>query len=299
MCIGSEVVESYAAMTTSPKIPAGWSIPRAETFLRTADGVDIHATVRGQGDITVVVAHGFSGGHRFGSHAKILGWFEREFQVVALDQRGHGKSAGTTTLSHLEALDVDAAVGWAKELTDGPIVTVGFSMGSASVLRQAALARPDTQIPEFDERVPCSHVPDAVIGIGGAAQWYYRGSRNMALLHAGLANPLGRWYIERYKGVLLGENTWPGEKHPRLSEVQPLDPVDSIALISDKPVLIIQGTADNYFPVDHGDRLYASASSRANHRATYWLEDGMKHAEAGTDEALVLRINDWIKSELA
>jgi pimeloyl-ACP methyl ester carboxylesterase len=298
MCIGSEVVESYAAMTVSPKIPAGWSIPREETMLRTADGVDIHATLRGAGDITVVVAHGFSGGHRFGSHAKILGWFERDFQVIALDQRGHGKSGGTTTLSHLEALDVDAAVGWAKELTSGPVVTVGFSMGSASVLRQAALSRPNADIPEFDLRVPCTNTPDAVVGIGGAAQWYFRGSRNMALLHAGLENPLGRWYIERYKGVRLGENTWPDEKHPNLRMVQPLDPVDSIARISDRSVLIIQGTADNYFPVDHGDRLFAAASAQPNHRATYWLEEGMKHAEAGTDAELVMRINNWIKSEL-
>jgi fermentation-respiration switch protein FrsA (DUF1100 family) len=69
-------------------------------------------------------------------------------------------------------------------------------------------------------------------------------------------------------------------------------------VISDKPLLIIQGTADNYFPVDHGDRLFAAANSRPNNRATYWLEEGMKHAENGTDSKLVERVAAWIKQEL-
>jgi pimeloyl-ACP methyl ester carboxylesterase len=269
-----------------------------ETKLKTRDGIDIHATLRGTGEITVVVAHGFSGGHRHGSHARLLGWLEQNFQVIAIDQRGHGHSGGTCTLSHLEALDVDAAVRWARELGAEKVVTVGFSMGSSSVLRQAALSHGDVVIPEFDAQVICEYQPDATVVVGGAAQWYFRGSRNMALLHLGLGNRLGRWYIEKYRGVRLGEDTWPGESHPRLREVQPIDPVDSARVISDKPLLIIQGTADNYFPVDHGDRLFAAANSRPNSQATYWLEEGMKHAENGTDAKLVERVAAWIKQEL-
>jgi pimeloyl-ACP methyl ester carboxylesterase len=297
-CVGSAMVESYATMSSTQIIKPGWSVPRMETMLKTRDGIDIHATLRGAGDVTVVVAHGFSGGHRHGSHSRLLGWFEQNFQVIAIDQRGHGKSGGTSTLSHLEALDVDAAVSWARELGAHKVVTVGFSMGSASVLRQAALSRSEVEIPEFDRQVVCEFQPDATVGIGGAAQWYFRGSRNMALLHLGLGNPIGRWYIEKYRGVRLGEDTWPGENHPQLRQVQPIDPADAARLISDKPLLIVQGTADDYFPVDHGDRLFAAASSRPEHRATYWLEQGMKHAENGTDVKLVHRVSDWIKQEL-
>lgn len=245
-----------------------------------------------------MVAHGFSGGHRHGSHARLLGWFEQNFQVIAIDQRGHGHSGGTCTLSHLEALDVDAAVRWARELGAEKVVTVGFSMGSSSVLRQAALSHSEAVIPEFDAQVICEYQPDATVVVGGAAQWYFRGSRNMALLHLGLENRLGRWYIEKHRGVRLGEDTWPGESHPQLREVQPIDPVDSARVISNQPLLIIQGTADNYFPVDHGDRLFAAANSRPNNRATYWLEEGMKHAENGTDAKLVERVTAWIKQEL-
>ncbi|MEY3407599.1 MAG: hypothetical protein RL038_660 [Actinomycetota bacterium] len=292
------MVESYATMTTTQIVKPGWSLPRAETMLKTADGVGIHATVRGEGPTTVVVAHGFSGGHKFGSHARILGWLEQDFQVVAIDQRGHGKSGGTTTLSHLEAMDVDAAVRWARELGAQKVVTLGFSMGSASVLRQAALSRPGVLIPEFDQRVICENPVDITVAIGGGAQWYFRGTRNMALLHAGLDSAIGRWYIRRYKGVQLGENTWPDESHPDLRKIQPLDPAASAAVISDQPLLIVQGTADNYFPVDHGDRLFAAAATRENHRATYWLEQDMKHAETGTDAQLISRVNEWIKTEL-
>lgn len=293
------MVESYAVMTSAQISKPGWSLPRMETMLKTADGINIHATVRGTGDITVVVAHGFSGGHRFGSHARILGWLEQEFQVVALDQRGHGKSGGTTTLSHLEPMDVDAAVGWARDLGAEKVVTLGFSMGSASVLRQAALSSGLAVKPKFDERVVCVNPVEGTIAIGGAAQWFFRGTRPMALLHAGLANPIGRWYIRKHKGVALGENTWPLEQDPDLLKVQPLDPAASAGVISHKPLLIVQGTADNYFPIDHGDRLFAAAASKPNHRATYWVEQDMKHAESGTDAQLVNRINHWIKTELA
>lgn len=280
-------------MTTEPKAKAGWSVPRESRTLVTADGVEIAATVRGEGPVTVVVAHGFSGGHRHGSHAKILGWFEKHFQVIAIDQRGHGKSGGGCTLGHYEVHDIDAAVKWARELGAANVVTVGFSMGSSGVLRQAALAKSQTQRSEFDRDLVVKEIPDAVVSIGGPAQWWYRGSTKMKIMHVGVATTWGRWLIRERLGVRLSTNTWPDEHAPNRYEVQPIDPADSAGAWSPNPLLVVHGMADDYFPTEHAHRIVNSTGPAES--TTLWLREDMLHAESGTTQPLVDDICQWIK----
>lgn len=278
-----------------------WSVPLEERYLRTADGQEIYATRRGSGDITVVVAHGITGGHKHGSHARILGWFEKHFQVIAIDQRGHGKSSGTCTLSHLEVQDVDAAMTWAKELGANKIVLIGFSMGAASVVRTAALAtlqNDNLDFPLYDQGLVVNNVPDAVVSIGGVSHWWYRGSRNMRMMHVAVKYRLGQKLLEKSGRVRLGENTWPDERAEDRQKIQPLDPADSVSVIAKKPLLIVQGKHDDYFPRHHGDTLAKRASETTGSKAEYWFETEMGHAEAATTEVLVDRIATWIKQSL-
>ena len=58
------------------------------------------------------------------------------FEVLSYDARGHGASAGTFTLGHLEHLDVEAAAAWARE-RDVPTILVGASLGGVAALRYA------------------------------------------------------------------------------------------------------------------------------------------------------------------
>ncbi len=294
-------MESYAPMnSTSAAEKAarkGWSVPLEEKFLTAADGIQIYATRRGTGDIAVVVAHGITGGHKHGSHARILGWFEKYFQVIAIDQRGHGKSLGTCTLSHLEVQDVDAAMSWAKELGAQKIVLVGFSMGASSVVRTAALATmrdENKEFPLYDQNLEVKNVPNAVVSIGGVSHWWYRGSRNMRMMHVAVKYKLGQKFLEKSGRVRLGENTWPNERAQNRQAIQPLDPADSVAVIANRPLLIIQGKHDDYFPRHHGDNLAQRAAEVANSKSDYWFETEMGHAEAATTEALVDRIANWI-----
>lgn len=274
-----------------------WSYPLSSTYLTTHDGERIYATERGSGRIAVVVVHGFTGGHRHGSHAKLLGWFERYFKVIAIDQRGHGKSTGFCTLSHLEVMDVDVAVKWARELGAQRVVTVGFSLGASSVLRHAALSNTQTRT-QYDEGIVIENKPDAVIIVGGVAQWWYRGSRKMRFLHALVKFKLGQVWLSRYAKVSVGPNTWPDEDAPNRHEIQPLDPCDSATMVAPIPLLIISGSEDDYFLDNHGHRLFEAATRKADNNAEFWYEEGMGHAEAATTAELVERMNSWVTEHI-
>jgi pimeloyl-ACP methyl ester carboxylesterase len=278
-----------------------WSVPLEERFLHTADGQTIYATRRGTGDIAVVVAHGITGGHKHGSHARILGWLEKYFQVIAIDQRGHGQSSGTCTLSHLEVQDVDAAIDWAKEIGAKKVVLIGFSMGAASVVRTAALAtlnNENKEFPLYDQGLVVKNIPDAVVTVGGVSHWWYRGSRNMRMMHLAVKYRFGQKFLEKSGRVRFGENTWPDERAIDRTIIQPLDPADSVTVIAKRPLLIIQGKHDDYFPRHHGDKLAERASQVQGSKSEYWFETEMGHAESAMTEVLIDRIAAWIKKSV-
>lgn len=289
------MVESYATVS-SPQTDkmSTWSYPNSERMLRTADGVEIYATERGSGAIAVVVAHCFAGGHHQGSHARVLGWLSRNFRVVAIDQRGQGKSGGVCTLSHYEVLDVDAGVQWARELGAEKVVLLGFSMGSASVLRHAALSQLGDNKPEYDRDIVVRYPADAVISMGGVSQWWFRGTWKMQILHVGVLYGFGRTLLKRWFGVSFGEDTWPAEDAPNRRTIQPVDPVEAARALAPMPLLIIHGERDDFFPPEHGQKLAAAAQSVQGHRAEFWQLPGVGHAEAATTMQLVDQISQWI-----
>jgi pimeloyl-ACP methyl ester carboxylesterase len=93
-----------------------------------------------------VLVHGITnstrtpGIHRF-AH-ELAAWAD----VVVLDLRGHGASAGTCTLGELEPLDVAAAVRAAyAAASERPIVVVGSSLGGLAAALCAA--RPELSAP--------------------------------------------------------------------------------------------------------------------------------------------------------
>src|SRR5690349_3136704 len=106
--------------------------------IRTPDGVNISYDTFGSGD-PVVLVHGL--GSYVGDWQAQIDALSREFQVVAIDLRGHGESdkpAGPYSVA-LFASDVAAVIGG---LRLGPSHVVGLSLGGA-VAFQLAVDRPD------------------------------------------------------------------------------------------------------------------------------------------------------------
>ena len=248
-----------------------WRSP-AEARLLTSDGVTLHAEylppARGaSSEVAVVLAHGFTGAVERPAVRRAARVFARYGGVVAFSFRGHGRSGGLSTVGDREVLDLDAAVAWARSLGFARVVTVGFSMGGAVVVRHAAL---------------CGGVAAAAV-VSAPARWYYQGTVPMRRLHWVVMRPLGRVVGRVGLRTRIDPNEW--------TEI-PLPPVAAAAQIT-VPLLVVHGDADPYFPLDH-PRSLAEAAAAASPRPELWIEPGFGHAENAAPESLLERVATWV-----
>jgi pimeloyl-ACP methyl ester carboxylesterase len=247
-----------------------WRYP-AQAHLITADGVSLHAEYLPPGpgaaeDVAVVLAHGFTGAVERPALRRAAQVFARYAGVVTFSFRGHGRSGGRSTVGDREVLDLDAAVGWARSLGFTRVVTVGFSMGGAVVVRHAAL----------------NGGVAAAAAVSAPARWYYQGTAPMRRLHWVVMRPLGRVVGRVGLKTRIDPNEW--------TEV-PLPPVAAAARIT-VPLLVVHGDADPYFPLDHPRSLAEAAS--ASPKLELWIEPGFGHAENAAPEPLLERVARWV-----
>lgn len=242
--------------------------------LVTADGARLHGTLRGSGTTWVVLAHGFGGSTRRPSLVRVAAALAPVATVLSYDARGHGRSTGRTTLGLREALDVDAAVAAARAAGAERVVTVGFSMGGAAVLRQAGLRG----LPVAGHRLDAP--PDAVVSISATSGWTGSTRAVRRLEHLVLTRP-GRLACRVALRTRVASGFDRGEPAP----------VDVVGRVAPLPLLLVHGTADHYFPVEAAHALAAAAP-----QAGLWVEDGMAHAEDGASPALLARLADHVAS---
>lgn len=240
--------------------------------LDTADGERLAALHLPHGsEIGVVLAHGFTGSIAKPTVLAVAAALARHAGVLAFDFRGHGGSTGVSTLGDREVLDVDAAVQRMRDLGYRKVVTCGWSMGGATVLRHAAL----------------HGGVDAVVCVSAASRWYYRGTRPMRLLHLVVERRLGRLVARRWLRTRIDPTgRW---------EVVPESPVEVAPRISPTPLLLVHGDRDAYFPVEHAQALFAAARDPKE----LWLVEGMGHAENGASPELLDRIGRHLPRLLA
>jgi uncharacterized protein len=234
----------------------------------TADDVRLHGVflrppAGTASRIAVVVGHGVTHHVAQPGVRRILDRVAREHAVVALDFRGHGRSAGTSTMGDAEVLDVEAAAGVARTAGFDRIVTLGFSLGGSVVLRHAALHGGVA----------------AVVAVSAPSRWWIRETPAMRRVHWLLEAPHGR-LAARALGLRLGP-PW---------GVIPASPVELVADLAPTPLLLVHGTDDHYFPPAHATALHRAAGPGSE----LWLEPGVRHAESAMTPALIDRITGWI-----
>lgn len=252
-------------------------LARQTRTLTAADGVAIHALhepgIPPRSDLGFVVVHGFTGHWRQDRVRKVITRLRRYGGVVALDMRGHGESGGATTVGYEEVMDVAAAVAWARELGYSAVVTVGFSLGGAVVLREAALmAGTPGEV-------------DAVVSVSAPAFWFYRGTRIMRLAHWMVETRPGR-AIMRLRGTRISSRGWPEE--------MPVPPAEAAGRLPGIPLLVVHGDADHYFPLEHPEAIVDAARGAAA-RVDLWVEPGVGHAESAIPETTVDRVGEWAR----
>ena len=262
-------------------------------LLRSHDGVTIAAETKGDGPVTFVMAHGITG-HRAKTGVRLTtDWLARHGRVVWFDQRGHGESTGACTMSYREPMDLDAAVAWARTLSDAPVVTIGFSLGAAVAVRHAAIACSPDRVTTPDARVIVRERPDATILVSGVGQWFFRGTHIMDRMFRITTTPWGRLALRMAEGVKVSLQDWGTDVHAPMMSL-PTSPTASASLIT-HPLLVMHGERDHYFPSEHAHWVADAARNAGNGRVSLWIEPGMGHAERGMSEELVDRIAAWAR----
>lgn len=218
---------------------------------------------------SVAVGHGFTNSVRKPFVGRLLRRLACRHPVVALDFRGHGRSAGRSTAGAVEWLDVAAAVRLARGAGDGRVATLGFSLGATVALLHGAR----TELAAVER-------PDAIVAVSPSARWWARDTVAMRRMHSLVERPAGRVAL-RALGVRVAWPLWP---------TVPPSPIELVGRIAPTPLLLVHGDEDHYLPAEHSLALHRAAGGGAE----LWLERGMRHAETAMTPALLDRIADWL-----
>lgn len=187
----------------------------------------------------VIVSHG----HR-GSKADMLGigpgLFRAGNSVLLYDFRGNGDSEdGPQSLAHYEQRDLEAAIEWVlQRRPDAELDLVGFSMGAAVTILVAAR----------DQRVAKVVADSSFADMRGVIAAAARDLHLPPVPLVGLA--------DRATKIAYGY---------RFADVQP---VDVVADIAPRPLLLLHGSQDSVIPVDHAHRLAEAAGEGSELRIT-------------------------------
>lgn len=113
-----------------------------EVSFYTRDRVKLYANWYRRGerrDTLVLVLNGFGATKDHPGKDQLASEIAKIYDVLVLDFRGHGQSAGSFTGTEAETMDVQAALKFAQKHGYEHVVLVGFSMGGSIALKSAAL----------------------------------------------------------------------------------------------------------------------------------------------------------------
>ena len=218
--------------------------------LVTVDGVRLGgARLHGPPDAfaTVVLVHGMvqsARTPRIHAFARLL---SAHVNVIVPELRGHGRSEGLCTLGRDEPLDVAAAVAAASP--DLPVVTVGISLGGASVLLHAGTHRGVA----------------GVVAVSAPARWATWDTPATIRVRRYVESRAGRQVLARVLRTRVVD---------RLVEVPDASRV--VAAIAPAFTLIVHDPGDHYFGEEHARTLLQWACEPKD----LWLLPGTGH---GTD----------------
>ncbi len=244
-----------------------------EWEFRTADGIALRGWFlpRPGTRRTVVSLHGYRGhmGQVLGISTNL---WRAGFNVLLFDFRGRGRSdPAPISMGLWERRDLEAALDALDlRIPDARIGLLGFSMGAAV----AVFGGNDLRVRAVVLDSCFATQRDVLEGLAVREAGRYLGG----WIDGRLFLPVVEWWHRR-----LGK--------PRFAEIAPLDAIGRL----DKPVLVIQGTADMTVPAEHGERLAAVAA------AELWRVAGAHHCGAYfvDREAYTARVTDFFQRHLA
>jgi dipeptidyl aminopeptidase/acylaminoacyl peptidase len=214
-----------------------------EVSFETADGL----TLRGwylpsRNGATVILIHGFAR-DRSELLPEGLWLVERGFGALLYDSRAQGASDGAyISLGYREGSDVRAAVDFVRgQAPEERIGAMGYSMGAVAAVEAAAV----------DERIRAVLAVSPFATLRETVEYNLRRARPLI--------PLVVWWGERMTGLRLEE----------------LRPVDHVAALAPRPVLIMEAGEDGVLAPGSGRRLYEVAGEPKE----LWAVEGLEHVD--------------------
>lgn len=235
--------------------PADYGLTYESVTFSSADGLLLAgwfvSPESGTGNgAAIVLCHGY-GGTR-GETLPVAAILVRHgYNVLLFDFRGHGESEGDmVTFGHDEVYDVQGAVAYLRSHPDvapDRIGALGQSLGGATVIRAAARTLEiRAVVAEGAFASLADFIANDFASFTGLPEFPF----------APLMVALGEWQ----SGL----------------DVKQVQPVDDVARLSPRPVLLIHGLADTAIPPENGRRLYQAAGEPKS----LWQPEGVGHALA-------------------
>ncbi len=138
-----QLATPVATPTSPPPTPTPESFPGAgpwEVSFQSVDGVTLHGTLYGQGEVGMVLAPTYPGEQAgWASFAQAAA--EQGYRVLTFDFRGYGASEGEPGPVDAPA-DLSAAIAYLREHEASPIILMGAGEGGMAAIRVAG-ADPD------------------------------------------------------------------------------------------------------------------------------------------------------------
>lgn len=219
--------------------PTAFGIARWENVdFRASDGVHLRGwfipPAPAADGATIIFVHGL-GGNRGELLPEAAMLARAWYGALLFDLRNHGRSRGTlTTLGYREVEDVRGAVAYLDaraEVNRARIGLFGHSMGAATVLRAAArIAQVRAVIAQGAYSSLEENIARGVVAQAGLPPFIF--ARLMV------------WLGERATGL-------------RVNQVRP---IDDVAQIAPRALLLIHGMRDPVVTVENSQRLYRAAS---------------------------------------
>ena len=240
------------------------------TWTRTADGLRLFAArLPGPPDapLTVVLVHGFLNSSRSPKVHAFARVLQREVNVVVPDLRGHGESAGHTTLGRREALDVAAVVPLAARF-GVPVVTVGTSLGAAAAILHAGA----------HEGVI------GVVAISSPGWWGARDREGSARIARLVQRPVGRAVAASLLRTRIARLDGEG-----ITDVERV-----VGGIAPAFTIIVHDPEDTYFGPEHAQHLY----DHARQPKELWWCDGVGHGSDVLTPEFAARLLQELRSRV-
>jgi fermentation-respiration switch protein FrsA (DUF1100 family) len=225
--------------------PADRGLEYRDVTFAASDGVTLQGWyLPSENGAAIIVGHGI-GGHRALEPAEVLA--RHGYGVLTFDWRAHGESGGDLcTFGYHEVRDAAGALAWLQQqpgVDPERIGMLGESMGAVTGIRATA------QMPGIKALVAECPYPD----LEEAIRNVWRGTGLPAFPFVPLQIALG----ERQTGLSLDA----------------MQPLDDVAAIQPRPLLILAGGQDPITGPDAGQRYYAAAGEPAE----LWFEPDLGH----------------------